>query len=230
MQITLRKANADRKAIDKKIDDIVSNITKKGKKSLIGLYQTVNPTIGTMSPEEYKQDIISTWQKLNDLIVERNKLNDVVMAANGGTNMETATLVEVKAVRSLLKTGEVEKLTIAQAIARKKYIINTLLPMVAKLTVHVSNRVDNYNRTKEDMQFKLMDQVNHQFGPESSASAKARTEYQEAISKNYDITLVDPIKAVDKMDAAKEFLNDYVNTIDSVISNATETTMVEVED
>ena len=82
MQITLRKANADRKAIDKKIDDIVSNITKKGKKSLIGFYQTVNPTIGTMSPEEYKQDIISTWQKLNDLIVERNKLNDVVMAAN----------------------------------------------------------------------------------------------------------------------------------------------------
>ena len=229
MQITLRKANADRKAIDKKIDDIVNNI-KKGKKSLIGFYQTVNPTIGTMSPEEYKQDITSTWQKLNDLIIERNKLNDVVMAANGGTNMETATLVEVKAVRSLLKTGETEKLTIAQAIARKKYIINTLLPLVAKLTVHVSTRVENYNRSKEDMQFKLMDQVNKQFGPESAASAKARTEYQDAISKNYEITLVDPIKAVDKMEAAKEFLQDYVTTIDSVISNATETTMVEVED
>ena len=229
MQITLRKANADRKAIDKKIDDIVNNI-KKGKKSLIGFYQTVNPTIGTMSPEEYKQDITSTWQKLNDLIVERNKLNDVVMAANGGTNMETATLVEVKAVRSLLKTGETEKLTIAQAIARKKYIINTLLPLVAKLNAHVTIRVENYNRSKEDMQFKLMDQVNKQFGPESAASAKARTEYQDAISKNYEITLVDPIKSVDKMEAAKEFLEDYVTTIDSVISNATETTMVEVED
>lgn len=229
MQITLRKANADRKAIDKKIDDIGNNI-KKGKKSLIGFYQTVNPTIGTMSPEEYKQDITSTWQKLNDLIVERNKLNDVVMAANGGTNMETAALVEVKAVRSLLKTGETEKLTIAQAIARKKYIINTLLPLVAKLNAHVTIRVENYSRSKEDMQLKLMDQVNHQFGPESAASAKARTEYQDAISKNYEITLVDPIKAVDKMEAAKEFLEDYVTTIDSVISNATETTMVEVED
>ena len=231
-KMTLRKANADRKVIDKDVQRLIRELTG-GEKGLIAYYRKVRPIIGTLTPQEVEDDIKSLWQKLNDLIARREKLNKVVMKGySGAATFEDSFMVEVPVFKSLDQIDETatEKISISAAIARKAYYSKVLLDLLANLSQAVNMKVRAFEKEQTKLEQELKNQVNAQFGPESSTNAKGRVEYADHIKGDYELVLIDPLKIVKKLDEASEKVREYVANIDSKISNATEINEVEVDD
>lgn len=224
-EMTIRKANHDRKIVDKKIAELSIDISR-GSKAFIGLYKKDRPAIGTYSVEEFETEATATWQKLNDLIAYREQLNRAVMNGNA------TTMVTVPVFKNLVFSGEeeTEQISLAAAIARKNYYKTVLLQLV----VNIRNSSDRIERSFESTQKRLNDDlrntINREFGAESNQSVKARLEYEEAIKPQFTLVASDPLKITKKLEVAAEAITDYIGNIDSIISNATETTMVTVED
>lgn len=60
-EMTIRKANYDRKMLDKKISVFVNDVGSQVK--LFGFYRESLPTIGTLTPDQFVEQCKSNWQK-----------------------------------------------------------------------------------------------------------------------------------------------------------------------
>lgn len=232
MMMTIRKANADRKSVDKEIRLLVNDLSGTNK-NLIAFYRKSRPIIGTLTPQEVEDDIKSLWQKLNDLIHRREQLNTATMRGlSGVATFSESFLVEVPVFKSLDTIDETntEKISIAAAIARKAYYSDVLIQHLQALSNSVASKVSEFDRYSQQMEAECKKQVNTQFGPESSTNAKGRVEYAEQIKGDYEVVLIDPLKIVKRLETATEAVRKYISEIDSKISNATEINEVEVED
>ena len=231
--VTLRKLNADRKLIDKDIIRLTNDIGR-GEKQLIGIHRLDDKLMGIRTVEQFKTDCSATWQKLNDLLIRRTYLNEKNMLAYGGlleTPSEDSTfVVKVPKFIGLEKSSnDFDVLTIAQAIARKKWFDTTLKEVVNTIRRHYVKIDNDFNNTSNRLKNELDSMMNSQFGPESSATAKQRIEFRTSVEANYTLEIIDPIGLKDKIDTAIEIVEGYANTIDSIISRATETTEVEID-
>ena len=232
-EITIRKANADRKLLDSKIEDIFENYLSR-QLPLLTFYKRSKPIVRGKTPEEMENTIKSSWQQLNDLIRYRLILNDKVMMAYGGNIgdlNEDNLKVEVKYQFTSLDNF-IEKphyLTIAQAIARKGYF-HKIIDYCERMLILVNNVISDYHKQTEINEKEIFSVLNSQFGPESTASAKQRLEYEQAIRPGYELVIINPLNIKDTITTAIEKMSWFVNEIDSLISNATETNTVSVDD
>ena len=228
-KMTIRRANHERKTLDAKIRSI-SNLINNGDNALLGYYQKFNPFIGTKNKDEFEKMVKENWQSLNDLIARREKLNRAVMIANATTMVEVPVFVSLDQKLDLGEDVKTEKISIAAAIARKQYYGNVLSDIMSNIKHHVSSVSSRFAADTKKLNKDMMDQLNKQFGPESNQNAEARLKYQQGIKDNYDVVLIDPLKMEDRVKAIYDYIDKYVLEIDSIISRATETTEVEVED
>lgn len=222
-EMTIRKANYDRKMLDKKISVFVNDVGSQVK--LFGFYRESLPTIGTLTPDQFVEQCKSNWQKFNDLIKTREILNEAVMKANGAFSAEVGPTIEVKSYNG----DTPRKVSIAIAIARKNYYINTLRPLFASIQSKFQKFSHLYETRSNDLKNSLMAQVNSQYGSDSNAAPKARIEYQNAIAKDYNLILLNPLDIGTVVAKNLEEIDDYIANIDSLISNATETNKVVVD-
>lgn len=236
MKMTVRKANADRKAIDRKLDNMLRDISAK-RLLFINYYKKSKPIIGTQTPNEVSEDIKSAWQSLNDLLVRRKKLNDAVMYCFGGMlepiSQDNTNIVKVKAFNGLDRLDgddEWEYVTIAQAISRKRFFDNQVKLFVKAISEQAKAIASTYESFTSKLEKEWMTQVNAQFGPDSNQTSKQRLEYQESIKFQFETAIIDPLKIQSKIDKINDLVDWYSTEIDSVISKATETTEIEVED
>lgn len=227
--MTIRRANHERKNLDAKINSL-SHLIENGDNAFIGYYQRFNPFIGTKSSEEFEKLVKENWQSLNDLIARREKLNRAVMAANATTMVEVPMFVSLDQKFGIGEDVKTEQISIAAAIARKQYYQNVLNSLMSSIKRQVTNVATNFAANTKKLNKEMMDQLNKQFGPESTQNAEARIRYQQSIKENYEVILLDPLKMEDRVKAIYEYIDKYVIEIDSIISRATETTEVEVED
>jgi len=100
--------------------------------------------------------------------------------------------------------------------------------LITKLENSVTNTIRKYDQTVEEQHALMLRQINQQFGPESTQNTKQRIEYQDSIKNQYIVSFIDPLKIQDKIKQLKEYIDNYLTIIDSRISNATETTYVEI--
>lgn len=231
-KMTVRKANADRKLIDSQLGNISKQIACD-ELMLIGIYQSNKPIINLMTPKEYEEKIKSSWQRINDLLLRREKLNAAVMRVFGGFNNteEPRVWVEVPKFEGFDKPmSSIQKITIAQAIARKNYFKTPIMDLINRIQAQARRVSDQYDKwcEKADKDFKT--QINSQFGPESSQTAKQRIEYADSIRGQYTVNKIDPLNIAHKTEEIRIQVLDYINTIDSILSKATETFEVEIED
>jgi hypothetical protein len=224
MKMNIRKANHDRKEIDSQLRELKSDIGS-GRRSVIAYYRKMNPMFGSLTVEDMSKEITATWQKINDLIKRREQLNKAVMMANATTMITVPKFVDMTAIST-----ETEQITLAGAIARKKYYASVLMDLANTIDSRIDTIELHYNRDTNDFNNALKAQVNQQFNAESAQAAKARIEYEETLRPQYELAWLNPIDAKTKIRTAIEAINKYLSDIDSLISNATETTEVEVED
>ena len=227
--MTIRRANHERKNLDAKINSL-SRLIENGDNALLGYYQRFNPFIGTKTNEEFEKLVKENWQSLNDLIARREKLNRAVMIANATTMVEVPVFVALDQNLALEKDVKTEQISIAAAIARKQYYQSVLKSLMSSIKRHVTNIATRFASDTKKLNKEMMDQLNKQFGPESTQNAEARVKYQQSIKENYEVILLDPLKMEDRVKAIYDYIDKYVIEIDSLISHATETTEVEVED
>ena len=235
--MTIRKANAERKLIDKKITEFNKNININSL-SLVAYYRTSKPIIGLKTPKEVEEEIKSNWQRINDLFVRRGKLNDAVMKAMGGNlepfSEDATNIVKVPSFKSLeyfsMDYSEYDLLSISQAVARKKYFRDIVLELLNNIKRQVERYTSEFKKFSDRLDNELKSQVNAQFGPESQQTAKQRVEYEQSIKPQYEATFIDPLKIQDKVEKVIEFVHNYIAEIDSIVSKATETTDIEVAD
>lgn len=231
-KMTIRKANADRKLIDSQINKIINDI-KYNNFALIGIYQSNKPLIGMLSPKEYEEQIKSNWQKINDLLIRREKLNFAVMKAYGGFSQDGIYDVFVQVPKFVgfdKSSSETQVLTIAQAIARKNLFKDTILNLVVSIQQIAKDAAAHFEKMTNQAHKDMLDQINKQFGPESSQTAKQRIEYTDSIKDQYIVNKIDPLNLYIRISDIKDNIMEYINNIDSILSKATETTEVEVED
>lgn len=234
VKMTLRKANADRKKIDSRIDGFQEDL-QDGRVALCGYYRKSKPLIGTKTPDDYVEKCKSTWQSLNDNLILREHLNKATLLTYGG-RLEAPDEGDTFAVTARRFNGleytddtGVEVLTIAQAIARKNWFKTVVLPLLRRISNVYTRTVTQFDQMVDSQHKALLQQVNSQFGPESQQTAKQRLEYQESIKDQYEVIMLDPLNLADRIEKAILYVQDYIGDIDSLISNATETTEVFVE-
>ena len=228
-KMTIRRANHERKMLDKKIQDL-GDKTLSGSNALLGYYQKFHPFIGTKSAEEFEKTVKENWQSLNDLIARREKLNRAVMMANATTMVTVPKFVTLDQKLDLGEEVKTEEISISSAIARKQYYLTILKGLMENIRSHTTGVANKFAADTKRLNKDMVDQLNKQFGPESSQNAEARIKYQEGIKSNFEVVLIDPLKMEDRTKAIRDYLDAYIIEIDSIISKATETTEIEVED
>ena len=221
-KMTLQKANAKSKALKKKIDNWYDN-----NNPMIAYYTTANPYIGTIPIDQYEEDIKSQWQSINDLLDQYAKYNYTVMNTLGTVKVKVPKMITIT---NIDKPTEYEETNIAEAIRRKNLYRELSIVFVGTLINFIKNTNGKIERQKETLNKQLLAQVNSQFGPQSTATAKARNEYTNSIKDQYELKLINPLDLERLVPKLKEKLDSYVVEIDSTLSHIFETTEVEVED
>ncbi len=220
--MTLRKANAERKDIDKRLNSLLVD-----KNTLfMAFYSTKKPFVGTLSPSETEKTINANYQSITDLIRRREKLNKAVLEANALTKVKVPKFINLEKY----DPTDLEEISIAAAINRKKYysnFINTIL--LNSLKNSLKYTLINYNDLLDNMNEEYERNISNQFGVTSTQSSKARVEYAESIKDNYKVTLINPLNLEEKIDKINNMVLDYIRDIDSIISNACENTTITIE-
>lgn len=220
--MTLRKANAERKDIDKRLNSLLTD-----KNTLfMAFYSTKKPFVGTLSPSETEKTINANYQSITDLIRRREKLNKAVLEANALTKVKVPKFINLEKY----DPTDLEEISIAAAINRKKYysnFINTIL--LNSLKNSLKYTLINYNDLLDNMNAEYERNISNQFGVTSTQSSKARVEYAESIKDNYKVTLINPLNLEEKIDKINNMVLDYIRDIDSIISNACENTTITIE-
>lgn len=220
--MTLRKANAERKDIDKRLNSLLVD-----KNTLfMAFYSTKKPFVGTLSPSETEKTINANYQSITDLIRRREKLNKAVLEANALTKVKVPKFINLEKY----DPTDLEEISIAAAINRKKYysnFINTIL--LNSLKNSLKYTLINYNDLLDNMNAEYERNISNQFGVTSTQSSKARVEYAESIKDNYKVTLINPLNLEEKIDKINNMVLDYIRDIDSIISNACENTTITIE-
>lgn len=233
MKVTLRKLNAERKLLDKSIARLVCDI-QRGEKPLIGVHRLSREYMGIISIEQFKTNCVAAWQSLNDMIVRRSYLNEKNMLAYGGiTEAPSAesslTVVVPKFIGFDKKTNETEVLTIAQAISRKKWFEDTVKNYLNSIRKHIYTVESDFINNSKSLEREMVDLLNSQFGPESTHTSKQRIEFRDSIKPQYSLEIIDPLNIKEKVENAYDSVTNYLVTVDSLISRATETTEVEID-
>lgn len=224
MKMNIRKANHDRKEIDSQLRDLKNDIGS-GRRSVIAYYRKMNPMFGSLTVEDMSKEITATWQKINDLVKRREQLNRAVMLANATTMITVPKFVDLASIST-----DTEQITLAGAIARKKYYASVLMEFAQMIDGQIRSTEVRYAHDTNEYARALKAQVNQQFNSESTQAAKARIEYEETLRPQYELVWLNPIDAKAKIRTVIETISKYLSEIDSLISNATETTEIEVED
>lgn len=220
--MSLRKANAKRKNIDKEI----ANILNDKSNYFINLYTSKKKFVGILTPEKASERITSLYQSLTDMIAYREKLNVAVLKANANTMVKVPKFINLETV----DLDDTEEISIAAAINRKKYYEDFLKSYYLRIIKdNLNTTINRFNDISKAMEELYQRDITNQFGIGSSQSAKARLEYAESIKHNYEAVLIDPLNLQDKIDKISQMINSYIVEVDSIISNACENTMVTIE-
>ena len=215
--MTIRKALTQKKLLDNQIDELASS-------RFVAVTTSKRAIIDGLSQENWKKDSVSRFQSLNDKLRRREAIANAIMQANA---------VHTVAVKKFIgldkQSDELENISFASAIARKKYLEDLLYTIVAKMQSSVTKNSMEYQDAEREVDAKVADRLYQEFSSVTQASGKVRQERETELREQYTVTLLDPNKFAENLLGFKEYIESYLADIDAILGHATEVTEIEVE-
>jgi len=167
-------------------------------------------TFSKQPKNDFVQDIKASYQKLTDLIKQRNTIKSNIVKSNALTTVRVA-------------GGE---MTVAQAIERKSSIVfeKNLLNILKHQLANGIARMDSVNCQARLRLDKLLESTF------SKDSTKVKPEEFESVSKPFlernEATLVDPLDIRKVIESLEESINSFEEEVDIALSESNAVTLI----
>lgn len=212
-KITIHRILSELKTIDDRINKEISSFkpltVKRGNNSLVS-------TGGRLSipEEEFVNNAKSTYQSIEDLINRKFKLKSALTKANVNTKV----------------TIDGKEYTIIEAIEMKS-IMDLKKSLLYRMTLEINQSNKTYESTSAqvDSDFERMLSTQVANITNKSDIQKIRDEYMETFYKRNEVKMVDPLKCSDLANSLQKEIDKFLMEIDSALSEANATTLVELE-
>lgn len=209
VKISIARALAEHKLVDKKIEKLVSQsrycATKRGRK---------NETTDGIALEEFNKNAQSSWDQSQALIKQKYMLKAAIIESNAKT---------------VITVGK-QSMTVAAAIERKRSIAVEMRMLQSMKADYMKAKVMTEQENAK-IQAKLDQLLESNFGAGKGGSAKQ--EEVEAISKPYlennQITLIDPLKMDGKIREMEAEIDEFVKNVDFALNESNVRTEVEID-
>lgn len=169
------------------------------------------PPQGYSSVEEVSKQVLSDFQSVKDLIKQRNDYKSKLVLANASTELTVAG----------------EKMTIAQAIERKRTIDleKQLLRTLTQQFANIKNQVDKHNQQMEQTIDQMLTNLHGKDRKVGEDEVKA---VSDPYRKQHQATLIDPLNIRVKITELEKFISTFENEVDFVLSETNARTEVEI--
>lgn len=212
-RITIHRVLSELKTIDDRINREISSfrplIVKRGNNSLVSTGGRL-----PIPEEEFVNNAKSTYQSIEDLINRKFKLKSALTKANVNTKV----------------TIDGKEYTIIEAIEMKS-IMDLKKSLLHRMTLEINQSNKTYESTSAqvDSDFERMLSTQVANITNKSDIQKVRDEYMGTFYKQNEVKIVDPLKCSDLADNLQKEIDKFLMGIDSALSEANATTLVEVE-
>lgn len=208
MKITIHRALAEIKLINKKLTDLMGSINP------IAITQKDRPISGYMKEDEFISKSKSDFDSYLSLSKRRGDIKLAIIKSNAVTYVEVGK----------------RKMTVADAIIEKVYIQDkvSFISRLQKLNTRVLADMEDKNARVEENLQRLIEVT---YGSDKS---KIKKDDYEAIATPFNdknqFILVDPLKLKDKIDAMQSEVDEFLSNVDSVLSESNATTLIDISE
>lgn len=227
-KMTITQLIAEKKKIENKIFNIVGSKDF----SVVQFYAKNRQFIGARSTDECEKKIKADMQSVNDLLVRWNAINKARVKANAETLVEVDTIVTpLQAFNG--EEPQKEKISIAEAILRKKWFKENLTVLVASLKNTYMTNLKRKDKLEMVAEEKINMEISQRFPQDANKNWSQETlkKAKDELKTAYAVERIDPnaVIANDGIAKFESFINDYIATIDTALSIVNAKTEVIVE-
>ena len=190
-----------------------------------------NEYIGPYTVEQYENLNKANVQKLIDLNNRLVAIRHALTQANNNTIIEVDSIPTLKMVLNNKKPVK-EKITIAEAINRKRFCTNLINKVCRPLQYRFNVDVVTKSKVEKEIETRIEKNLAAKF-PVDSKNAWSPEKYNEAKLKEQEehkLKIIDPNKFIETNAISNwvSYLNEYLMNIDTILSEANASTEVEV--
>lgn len=204
-KMTAHRALAELKLIDSKIEKQVEEL------SAVALVQKSKKIGNYLSVEDFSSKAQSKYDSITALIARKTRIKSALVKSNSNTK---------------IKIGDKE-MTVADAITSKE-TIGLKKSLVEKLKAEQRSAIAELNRVNEAVNKNAQILLQNALGTDQS---KAETSVVDAIQKPYLeanlFSLVDPLKAEEKISSLETEIENFEANVDAVLSESNAITFIE---
>ena len=215
--MTIRKALTQKKVLDKQIAELSST-------KFVAIATSNRTVIDGMKQKDWVVDAQARFQSLNDKLKRREAITNAIMSANANHTITVKKFIGIDK-----QSDEYESISFASAIARKKYLSDLLVSIVKRMQKAILHNSNAYQATERQMDEKITERLYQEFSAVTQASGKARQEREAELREQYSVDILDPNKLAENLMSFKEYIENYLAEIDSILGHATEVTEITVE-
>jgi len=217
---------------EKKLLNIMSGDVSAASFSTHTYIDSSNEYIGPYTLEQYETLVKANVQKLIDNTNRLVAIRHALTQANNNTIIEVNSIPTLKMVLNNKKPVK-EKITIAEAINRKRFCTNLLTKVCKPLSQRFNIDMMQKSKVEDKIECTIAKNLSSKF-PVDSKNAWSPEKYNEAKLKEQEahkLKIVDPNKFIETNAIANwiTYLNEYLMNIDTILSEANASTEVEVE-
>lgn len=225
--MTIAALIAENKKIVKKMEAIINDNSF----SIVNYYFDFNKFVGAQTVEQKETLIKSDFDKLCALQARLIAVNNARIKANSETYVEVPELLDIKQILSGKAAGT-EKITIANAILRKKYYAE-LLSLANNIVYKYNLDIQKKQKYDDQAAIAIEQELDRKFPADSKRaySADDVDKAREKARKANEVVVSDPMGIVGT-NTLTEYANqiaEYISTIDTILSVANASTVVEFE-
>lgn len=215
--MTIRKALTQKKVLDNQIAELSST-------KFVAVATSNRTVIDGLKQKDWVSDAKARFQSLNDKLKRREALANAIMQANATNTVSVKKFIGIDK-----QSDEVESISFASAIARKKYLNDLLQTVVLDMQRAVLQNSKEYQSAERHADDKVAERLYQEFSSVTQASGKVRQEREKELRDQYAVELLDPNKLAENLMSFKEYIENYLAEIDSILGHATEVTEITVE-
>lgn len=206
--MTIHKALCELKILDARI------LSKIGEAKFVFANKHSNTKVNGVDISEYKEEIVRTFQSINDLIDRRNAIKRAVVLSNAQTHV---TICGVD-------------YTVAEAIDMHTTGIEHKRCLVSKIASDNQRaRSDCFSNNENQLEMRAQNYIQSLYGSTDmkNASKDAQEAYARFIeAQTYEV--IDPIDAVDVIEKLNNEIEGFLVEVDSALSVSNAITQIEI--
>ena len=215
--MTIRKALTQKKVLDNQIVELSST-------KFVAVATSNRTVIDGLKSKDWVSDAKARFQSLNDKLKRREALANAIMQANATNTVSVKKFIGIDK-----QSDELENISFASAIARKKYLNDLLRTVVFEMQNAVLENSKEYQIAERKADDKVTERLYQEFSAVTQASGKVRQEREKELRDQYAVELLDPNKLAERLMSFKEYIENYLAEIDAILGHATEVTEITVE-